>query len=344
MSTPRDPWAPDPNADDRAWSAQDAETTAVNGGGDRHADPTVAYGSGGAPAYGSDPTVAYGNGGAPAYGSDPTVSYGNSGTPTYGASGAPTYGNSGAPTYGSQPTHAYGSTGATPAAGAPHHPPTVQYPATAAWSTTSYSGPNTSTYNENTSGYGQVPHSGHGGPPPGDRGRTPVPNGGGGKTGRYVVIAFAVLVLLALLAALAWGLQSATGSNEDAVAPTPAVPTTTAPSTVPPTTSPGAQVPLPTVEWPTLPGLEGIPNLGEAIGGSGITIGSITSVNDSSIVVDGLGGSVTVVITPQTEVVGLNVASAGDLIVGESVVVEGTPVENGQTTATRIVSTRIPGN
>lgn len=343
MSTPRDPRA-DHDAETRAWAGRDDETRRVDDdqthwfGDDRtrrvagDADRTTAYGG----PQGADPTVAYG--GAPGYGAGP--SYG------------------GAPSRGADPTAAYSATGTQK--GAPNHPPTVQYPATGAWTNTygqnapganaygsnSY-GQNTSTYQESTAGYGQVPGSGGYGPPPnGAQSPQPTPGGGGRKTGRNVLIAVAVLVLLFLLGLLAWGLQATGGSTDSAAGQTsaPPAPVTTAPTTAPPTTTnPNLQIPLPSIELPQIPGLESLPDLGEAIGSSGVTIGSIQSMGDSSIVVNGLTGPVTVLITPQTEVLGINAAAIGDLAVGEQVVVEGSPVQNGQTTATRIVSTRFPG-
>lgn len=336
MSTPRDPRGDD-DVETRAWAGRDDETRRVGGDTDRAthrsdptaSDPTVAYG--GAPTYGSDPTVAYG--GAPSYGSDPTAAYGNTGAAHGNTS---PYGNTGS---------TYGNTAAQQA-GTPNHPPTVQYPSTGAWSNPY--GQNTSTYREETAGYGQAPGAGgYAPPPPGDHRPQPTPHRGGGrKTGRTVLIAVTVLVLLFLLGLLAWGLQSTGNSSDSAAGQTsaPPVPTTRAPTTAPPTTNPAAPLPLPSIELPSIPGLDSLPDLGDAIGSSGVTMGSISSLGDSSIVVDGLAGPVTVTITPSTEIVGLNATSLADLSVGEQVVVEGTPVQDGRTTAIRIVSTRLPGN
>ncbi len=111
------------------------------------------------------------------------------------------------------------------------------------------------------------------------------------------------------------------------------VPTTIAPRlTLPPKQSPGAQ---PSMPGGLVPG--GIP---EFLGGTGTALGTIASIDGSTLRIDGIDGApVTVLVTPQTQILSLSGFDISALKVGSLVVVNGSPMQEGTITADVIVET-----
>ncbi len=174
--------------------------------------------------------------------------------------------------------------------------------------------------------------------PPGRYGEaSPLDGSGGGGGGRgpnkgliVGVVAALVIALVGLGAWLLYDSQSTSTTAAPAITPRSSAPSTT--TTVPPTTAPETT--------PSVPGLEQLPGgLGEALGTQGATVGRIVSNDGTTLVLEGIGGStITVATTPETRVLALGAGSVGDLRPGTSVVVQGSPLENGTITAEVIVS------
>ena len=129
-------------------------------------------------------------------------------------------------------------------------------------------------------------------------------------------------------------------TNQRSETNTTAAPNTSrAPSTsfVPlPTLSP-SQAPLVPDPGPggLVPG--GIP---EILGDAGAAIGTVTAIDGSTLLLDGIDGApVTILVTPQTTVLSLSGFDASSLTVGSLVVVNGTPMEDGTITADLIIET-----
>lgn len=121
--------------------------------------------------------------------------------------------------------------------------------------------------------------------------------------------------------------ESASSGTTSAPSPT----TTSAPRTTTPSPSPGAP-------FDQLPG-----GLGEVIGAAGAAVGTISANDGSTLTLDAIGGStVTVKITERTRIIGLDRATAADLVPGDTVVVQGSKLEDGAMTAELILSTTIP--
>ncbi|MGI9210490.1 MAG: hypothetical protein ACR2I3_21280, partial [Rhodococcus sp. (in: high G+C Gram-positive bacteria)] len=82
---------------------------------------------------------------------------------------------------------------------------------------------------------------------------------------------------------------------------------------------------------------------GEIIGDSGAVVGTVTANDGGSITISGIGGSlVTVLLTPDTEIITLSGDDPSALAVGSAVIATGTPVESGRMTADTVVSASIP--
>ncbi|OLT35859.1 hypothetical protein BJF84_13330 [Rhodococcus sp. CUA-806] len=81
----------------------------------------------------------------------------------------------------------------------------------------------------------------------------------------------------------------------------------------------------------------GIP---EILGDAGAAIGTVTAIDGSTLLLDGIDGApVTILVTPQTTVLSLSGFDASSLTVGSLVVVNGTPMEDGTITADLIIET-----
>ncbi|MFW0874675.1 hypothetical protein [Rhodococcoides corynebacterioides] len=240
--------------------------------------------------------------------------------------------------YGSQGTgRAWGETGYRPTEALPagQYPPdpyaTGQYPPDP-YATGQYP---PGQYPPDPYATGQYPPGQY--PPGGDRyGEAPPLDGSGGggrgpNKGLIVgVVAALVIALVGLGAWLLYDSQSSSTTAAPAITPRSSAPSTT--TTPPPTTTPETT--------PSLPGLDQIPGgVGEALGTQGATVGRIVSNDGTTLVLEAIGGStVTVTTTPQTRVLALGAGSVADLRTGTSVVVQGSPLENGTITAEVIVS------
>lgn len=175
---------------------------------------------------------------------------------------------------------------------------------------------------------GQYPPEQYGEAPPLDG------SGGGGKgPNKGVIVGVVAVLVIALVGLGAWLLidsRSSSTTAAPAITPRSSAPATT--TTPPPSTAPETT--------PSLPGLDQIPGgVGEALGTQGATVGRIVSNDGTTLVLEAIGGStVTVTTTPQTRVLALGAGSVADLRTGTSVVVQGSPLENGTITADVIVS------
>ncbi len=118
--------------------------------------------------------------------------------------------------------------------------------------------------------------------------------------------------------------------------------TGTRPFTTPAPTAPVSPGPSPEA-MPSQP-LDELPGgLGEIIGDSGAVVGTVTANDGGSITISGIGGSlVTVLLTPDTEIITLSGDDPSALVVGSAVIATGTPVESGRMTADTVVSASIP--
>lgn len=234
--------------------------------------------------------------------------------------------------YGSQRTgRAWGETGYRPTEALP----AGQYPsdpyATGQYPPDQYPADPYATGQYPTGQYppGQYPPERYGEAPPLDG------SGGGGRgPNKGLIVGVVAALVIALVGLGAWLLydsqSSSTTTAAPAITPRSSAPSTT--TTVPPTTAPETT--------PSVPGLEQLPGgLGEALGTQGATVGRIVSNDGATLVLEAIGGStVTVATTPQTRVLALGAGSVGDLRPGTSVVVQGSPLENGTITAEVIVS------
>ncbi len=100
---------------------------------------------------------------------------------------------------------------------------------------------------------------------------------------------------------------------------------------VPPNPSGGAQ--------PSLPQL---PGLGD-INGLGATMGTVSSNDGATIVIQSLlGESVTVHTNPDTQIISAGAGTVADLHAGDMVVVQGDKARDGTITAKIIISTQLP--
>ncbi len=262
-----------------------------------------------------DPTAAYGT---PV--TNPTLVYPEPGQPYPPAPGYQ-------PTAGYQPTQ--------------DHAPTQQYPAQQYQPTQQYQQMQQPTAGyqvpqgyQPTQTFGQPPDQSPPGypptmPPGGPDGSQKTPRGP-----RWGILLLAAVVLIALGATIGLLLSSNSGTPE---ADTGARPFTTAPS-VPAT--PGDLSP----ESSPSPPLDQLPGgLGEIIGDSGAVVGTVTANDGTSVTISGIGGSpVTVLLTPETQIITLSGDDPSSLTVGSAVVATGTPVESGRMTAETVVSASIP--
>ncbi|SUE15335.1 membrane protein [Rhodococcus gordoniae] len=166
----------------------------------------------------------------------------------------------------------------------------------------------------------------------------PVPGADPGKPPRGPrrgLLALAAVVLVALGGTIGFLLSRPDDS-------TSRVASDRAPATVapPPTTT------LPPPAEPTTPGLplDRLPGgLGEVMGDAGAVVGTITANDGGSITLGVIGGStVTVVLTPDTEIITLTGSTARSLEVGATAVATGSAVEQGRMTAETVVSASLP--
>ncbi|MEZ5153021.1 hypothetical protein [Rhodococcus zopfii] len=155
---------------------------------------------------------------------------------------------------------------------------------------------------------------------------------------RWLLPALGALVVIALAGVFGYLLSGGSGTDStSASAPTTRVaPPSATTRTQPPATEPS----LP----PTLP-LDRLPGgLGDAIGSSGTTVGTVTANDGSSITISGIGGAVvTVRLMPGTQIIALAGSSPSALRVGDTVLAQGTPVRDGEMTADTVVSATVPG-
>ncbi|MBS9375505.1 hypothetical protein [Rhodococcus sp. B50] len=166
----------------------------------------------------------------------------------------------------------------------------------------------------------------------------PVPGTDPGKSPRgprWGLIALAAVVLVALGGTIGFLLSRPDDS-------TSRVASDRAPATVAP--PPTATLPPPAE--PTTPGLplDRLPGgLGEVMGDAGAVVGTITANDGGSITLGVIGGStVTVVLTPDTEIITLTGDTADSLEVGATAVATGSAVDQGRMTAETVVSASLP--
>ncbi|MET4612292.1 hypothetical protein ABIC28_003284 [Rhodococcus sp. PvR044] len=174
-------------------------------------------------------------------------------------------------------------------------------------------------------------------PPP--TGADPYLDGDQKKGPSKGVLAVALVVAgLLLLAVVGLGVMLIGGGGKDSPSSASAPVTSTLPraSTAPPRTS---QPPA-----TSAPDLSQIPGgVGEAIGAAGAAVGTITSNDGSTLILDGIGGSaVTVVTNGSTKIISLSGAKVGDLKPGDTVVVQGEKGDDGSVLAKVIVNTTLP--
>ncbi|MCD5421688.1 hypothetical protein LRS71_19370 [Rhodococcus pyridinivorans] len=176
---------------------------------------------------------------------------------------------------------------------------------------------------------------GHGIPGQPPTGPAPGTDAGKPRGPRWGLITLAAVVLIALGGTIGFLLSRPDDS-------TSRVASDRAPATVapPPTAT------LPPAPEPTTPGLplDRIPGgLGEVMGDAGAVVGTITANDGGSITLGVIGGStVTVVLTPDTEIITLTGDTADSLEVGATAVATGSAVEQGRMTAETVVSASLP--
>ncbi|AQA21138.1 hypothetical protein BTZ20_0880 [Rhodococcus sp. MTM3W5.2] len=153
------------------------------------------------------------------------------------------------------------------------------------------------------------------------------------------VLAVALVVAgLLLLAVVGLGIMLIGGGGADSPSSASAPVTSTLPraSTAPPRTSEP-----PATSAPDLSQIPG--GVGEAIGAAGAAVGTITSNDGSTLILDGIGGSaVTVATNESTKIISLSGAKVGDLKPGDTVVVQGEKGDDGSVLAKVIVNTTLP--
>jgi hypothetical protein len=173
-------------------------------------------------------------------------------------------------------------------------------------------------------------------PPPG---ASPYADGDQKKGPSKGVLAVALVVAgLLLLAVVGLGVMLIGGGGADSPSSASGPATTTLPraSTAPPRTSEP-----PATSAPDLSQIPG--GVGEAIGAAGAAVGTITSNDGSTLILDGIGGSaVTIVTNESTKVISLGGAKVGDLKPGDTVVVQGEKGDDGSVIAKVIVNTTLP--
>lgn len=188
-----------------------------------------------------------------------------------------------------------------------------------------------------TQAFGQPPNQPPGYPPtmppegpPGADGSKKAPRGP-----RWGILLLAVVVLIALGGTIGFLVSKIDGESDSA---TGARQFTTQAPAAPLSPSPSPE------ESPSIPPLDELPGgLGEIIGDSGAVVGTVTSNDGSSLTISGIGGSlVTVLLTPDTQIITLSGDDPSALTVGSAVVATGTPVEAGSMTAETVVSASIP--
>ncbi|WP_197023674.1 DUF5666 domain-containing protein, partial [Rhodococcus sp. UNC363MFTsu5.1] len=173
-------------------------------------------------------------------------------------------------------------------------------------------------------------------PPPG---ASPYLDGDQKKGPGKGVLAVALVVaglLLAAVVGLGVMLISGGGADSPSSASGPVTSTLPRASTPPPRTSEP-----PATSAPDLSQIPG--GVGEAIGAAGAAVGTITSNDGSTLILDGIGGSaVTVVTNGSTKIISLSGAKVGDLKPGDTVVVQGEKGDDGSVVAKVIVNTTLP--
>ncbi|WP_338886666.1 DUF5666 domain-containing protein [Rhodococcus sovatensis] len=155
--------------------------------------------------------------------------------------------------------------------------------------------------------------------------------GSGGNSSRKWLLASVALVALAVVV-LAGFLVLSNQKSEPATAAGPSSTSRAPLPTLPPSQPPSVS---PSVPGGLVPG--GIP---EILGESGAAIGTITAIDGSTLSIQGIDGApVTVLVTPQTQVLSLSGFDVSSLTVGSLVVVNGSPMQDGTITADVIVET-----
>ncbi|MGB7239666.1 MAG: DUF5666 domain-containing protein [Rhodococcus sp. (in: high G+C Gram-positive bacteria)] len=226
--------------------------------------------------------------------------------------GQPQYGQ---PQYG-QPQ--YGQPNPTQAM--PPYDPNQHYAANQHYADQGYTGQNYAGQN-----YGQPPNY------TGETAYVSEDPGSGGNSSRKWLLALVALAALAVVVLAGFFVLS----NQESEPATALGPSSTSRAPLP--TVPPSQVPSvsPSVPGGLVPG--GIP---EILGESGAAIGTITAIDGSTLSIQGIDGApVTVLVTPQTQVLSLSGFDVSSLKVGSLVVVNGSPMEDGTITADVIVET-----
>ncbi|MEV5648289.1 DUF5666 domain-containing protein [Nocardia sp. NPDC052254] len=149
------------------------------------------------------------------------------------------------------------------------------------------------------------------------------------RTGMWLLLTAAVFVLV-VLGGIAAGLFLAGNDNSSSTEAATGGSVPTRMPAVPPNPS-GAQPTL-----PALPGLGGIDGLGA-------TMGTVSSNDGSTIVLQSLlGSTVTVHTDADTQVISSGAGAVADLHQGDMVVVQGDKAQDGSITAKIIISTQLP--
>ena len=169
------------------------------------------------------------------------------------------------------------------------------------------------------------------GPPPSDTGG-PAPGDKGPRKWIPAMVALAALAVIVLAGILVLTNQR----SEPSTSALPNVDRSPSTSFAPlPTIPPSQSLVPPSAPQDLVPG--GIP---EILGNTGAAIGTITAIDGPTLLLDGIDGApVTVLVTPQTQVLSLSGFDVSSLTVGSLVVVNGTSVEDGTITADVIVET-----
>lgn len=307
MTEPRDPRTPQ----ERAYALD--ESQGVTPSDESQQGPTQAQQSTGHDdtrvLHTDDPTAAYGT---PV--TNPTLVYPEPGQPY-------------PPVPGYQPTQDHAPTQQFPTQQYPPQQYEQQYQPTAGYQTPQGYQP--------TQAFGRPPDQSPPGyppamPPGGPAGSQKTPRGP-----RWGILLLAVVVLIALGATIGF-LLSSSGTSDSA--------TGARPFTTPAPTAPAEPDDLSPEASPSIPPLDQLPGgLGEIIGDSGAVVGTVTANEGTSLTISGLGGSlVTVLLTPETQIITLSGDDPSALTVGSAVVATGTPVESGRMTAETVVSASIP--
>ncbi|MEE2031334.1 hypothetical protein [Rhodococcus chondri] len=173
--------------------------------------------------------------------------------------------------------------------------------------------------------------------PPGAPPAEPDPESRRPRGPRWGMLALAAGVLI-VSGALAGFLLSGSGSDGAATATGPTTTAAPVPTTTAPAPAPNNAPSIPALPLDELPG-----GLGEVIGSSGAVVGTITANDGTSLTLSSLGGSlVTVLLTPETQIIALAGNTPDALTIGATAVATGTPVEQGRMTAETVVSASLP--